>query len=655
MPAPAGRATRLGRRGDAARHAVRPRRRLPRADAGADRRTSPAAPTPRRCSPCPAARRPRRRCTGSTARGVPSVVAGSLDEALAHDVAVILGPVADIDVPRLQSFATAGGVLVLEQPFSALARWPWPASRSRPRPRATRSWCCRAAASRPPTVRFPAAETTAWGADAGALARYPDGGAAIAARQVGTGAVVALGVALRDAVLASESSDRRRRRRPGRRRAGRRRGPRPRRLRPPRPHDLRPRGAGHHARRRSRRPCRGARPDARRRHARRPSSAAGALAALERDRGVRAHLLRHRPGPRGSAGAPAGPRWRAAPSSCSALQDAGADVAVRRRGVRRRPRPARRRRRARPSPATRPTTGAGGASLFGEARVSRHVLAAVCPASSRVAFRAPAAVAPPALDGVLAGTGYAVDASLRADVVGGGLPYRLARATTPSVEHPVLRLPLRFDDRTRADARPPRRRARRDPGQPARTTGAPAVVRISPCASARPRPSRWRACWPARPEDVWVGPVDEFARFWAARSSLTLESEPSPAAAARVSPAPASCPAQTLVLPFARRARRARRRYRAAGALRRRPARGGAGVHRRTEVEIRIGRRAARPTRGDRAETAVTAGRAASARRAATAPGARVDQSISFETPCEMSAAIAVKIVFSWPASGRLK
>ena len=126
-------------------------------------------------------------------------------------------------------------------------------------------------------------------------------------------------------------------------------------------------------------------------------------------------------------------------------------------------------------PGYAPTTGSGSGSLFGEARVSRHVLAAVLPGLEPSAFRAPAAVAPPELDGVLAGTGYGVDASPRADVVGGGLPYRLATGEAADAEQPVLRLPLRFDDR--AGLTPDRRGAELDAILASSVeTGAPAVV-----------------------------------------------------------------------------------------------------------------------------------------------------------------------------------
>ena len=115
------------------------------------------------------------------------------------------GPVADVDVPRLQAFARAGGVLVIERPFSASSLALAGVSTSSAASRDTLV-VLPGAGLEASTVRFPGAEATAWATDAGALARYPDGGTAIAAHQVGSGAVIALGVALQDAILASEAS-----------------------------------------------------------------------------------------------------------------------------------------------------------------------------------------------------------------------------------------------------------------------------------------------------------------------------------------------------------------------------------------------------------------------------------------------------------------
>ena len=137
--------------------------------------------------------------------GVPTTVAESLDDALQHAVVVVLGPLPDADVPRLEAYARAGGIVVLEQPASApltaLAGVGDPASAVHDSFIVLPGGGIDAA-----TVRFPATDTTGWGLDAGALARYPDGKAAIAARQLDAGVVIALGVSLRGSVLASEAS-----------------------------------------------------------------------------------------------------------------------------------------------------------------------------------------------------------------------------------------------------------------------------------------------------------------------------------------------------------------------------------------------------------------------------------------------------------------
>ncbi len=405
--------------------------------------------------------------------GVPTVVAGSLDEALGRAMIVVLGPVDDADVPRLEAYASRGGVVVLEQPASepllALAGIAEPDTAIRDTLVILPGGGLEAT-----TVRFPAAETTSWGADAGALARYPEGGAAIAARQVGSGVVVALGLTLRASGLAAES------------------GVVPPAAAPPAQTQvdaalvrdalahlgraifaLAPPGI-----------TLGGAPDG---HAAAlvlthdidsPVALAGAadLAAIERDRGVRATYFVNAQ-PAGSADAP--PVLTAgAPEGLRTLQELGAEIGsagvafgetgdqtVGDGGE--------------AIPGYAPTLERGGASLFGEARVSRHALVAALPGLEVESFRAPAVVAPPALDGVLAATGYTVDASVRADLVGGGLPYRLAEGHEANAEQPVLRLPLRFDDR--AGLTPDRRGAELDAIlESSRATGAPAVVRISP-------------------------------------------------------------------------------------------------------------------------------------------------------------------------------
>ena len=247
-------------------------------------------------------------------------------------------------------------------------------------------------------------------------------------------------------------------------------------------------------------------------------------------------------------------------------------------------------------PGYAPTTGAGGASLFGEARVSRHVLAAVLPGLEPTAFRAPAAVAPPELDGVLAGTGYAVDASARADVVGGGLPYRLTTGDAADAEQPVLRLPLRFDDRD--GLTPDRRGAELDAILASSAeTGAPAVVRISP-AFGSAATFALESLLARTPADVWVGSVDEFARFWSARHALSLETEAIAGGYRARLTGTGEVPSQTLAAAVPRLARGAGGRHRAAAALGRRPPRRGAGLRRRDRDRAHRGDRAGARGRG---------------------------------------------------------
>ena len=291
------------------------------------------------------------------------------------------------------------------------------------------------------------------------------------------------------------------------------------------------------------------------------------------------------------------------------------------------------------------------------------MLDAVVSGLEPIAFRAPSVSAPPALDGVLAGTGYSVDASVRADVVAGGLPYRLAAGDDASAEQPVLRLPLRFDDRT--GLTPDRRGAELDAIlQSSVATGAPAVVRISPLHGSAATYAL-ESLLARAPQDVWIGSVVDFAAFWSARSSLSLDVEETATGWRVRLSGEGPVPAQTLVLPF--RAERAN----VAGETTALPLAGDGqriavpAFTDEVEVEIVPAREAEHgaepppPARGRRAgglrrgRLQQRVGPAAGAEPAPhDGPRGRPDQSMSFDLPVEMSAAIAVKIVFSWPESG---
>ena len=150
---------------------------------------------------------------------------------------------------------------------------------------------------------------------------------------------------------------------------------------------------------------------------------------------------------------------------------------------------------------------------------------------------------------MLAGTGYGVDASVRADVVAGGLPYRLATGDDASAEQPVLRLPLRFDDRT--GLTPDRRGAELDAIlQSSVATGAPAVVRISPLHGSAATYAL-ESLLARAPQDVWIGSVADFAAFWSARVGARARRRARPPRGwrARLS-GEGQVPGQTLVLPF---------------------------------------------------------------------------------------------------------
>jgi hypothetical protein len=473
-----------------------------------------------------------------TSAGVPSAPAASRAAALTHPFVVWTGPIAPADAAPLQQFAQAGGVLVIDgsspaaQPLAGVSE---PVA-------ATRDRLATLAGGGVPaeTLGFPAGRTVGWHRDAGALARFADGTAAIAVRRVGTGLVVLLGAPLAQLVAAPAA------------------GAAP-------PADL-PVG-DLHARDTLALVARtlytltpagvtlGSAPQGRAAalvlaHVvadPRGLDSMGPIAAIERDRGTRAtFLVVTRTA--GSGGTPelTGPQA----ATLQALAKGGFDVAA--AGVA--PEtiasaPVGSGAEAYPGYAPSPTRG--GTTLFGEARVAQHIVGALVRRAPTV-FGPPKLVAPTGvgdhLEDALAASGYAADLAVAASTVGGTLPYRATATGATGTERLLLRIPVGFDDA--GPVRVDQRGGELDAllGH-AVTTGAPATVRISPSGGTAATFALQRLLAGVSP-DMWTGDATTFARFWSARYGLTLDVEPGEDAFVVRLAGKGAVPPQTLQLPF---------------------------------------------------------------------------------------------------------
>jgi hypothetical protein len=176
-------------------------------------------------------------------------------------------------------------------------------------------------------------------------------------------------------------------------------------------------------------------------------------------------------------------------------------------------------------PAYAPAANGAGATLYGEARVSRH-LAAVITTTDPTVF-GPATLLTDAfqatrLDGVLASAGYTTESATPSSIVGGATPYRPFVAAGRQLA--VLRLPVAFDSAAgdRVD-----RRINELEGvvQTALTTGAPATIRISPDGGSVATYAIEQLL-AGIPSTVWVGSARAFAAFWDARYAISIDTTP---------------------------------------------------------------------------------------------------------------------------------
>lgn len=474
-----------------------------------------------------------------TSAGVPAAAATDAAAALTHPLVVWSGDVTPAERSQLLAFARGGGVVVIDgvsAPAESLAGVSDPVAIARDRLATLAGGGVPAE-----TLGFPTGPTTGWKQDGGALARFADGTAAIAVRRLGSGLVVLLGAPLQQLVLAPAAGI-----------AG--------------PADLDP--ATLHVRDSLALVARtlytltptgvtlGTAPDGRAAalvlshvvdDARGLANAA-AIAAVERDRGTRATFLVVT---RTVRSGETRPLTGTEAATLAALAQGGFDVAA--AGVAPETLPSAAVGSGTEAfPGYAPTPVRGGATLSGEARVSRHILQTVTTHAPTVfgpPRLVPAAGVGDQLEDALGGAGYTADLAVASSAVGGSLPYRPATPGEAGTERTLLRLPVTFDDD--GSARVDQRGSELDAAvKHALASGAPATVRIDPAGGTTATFALQQLLAGVSP-DVWTGDAASFARFWSARYGLAVDVEPGEDAFLVRLTGHGDVPAQTLNLPFA--------------------------------------------------------------------------------------------------------
>jgi hypothetical protein len=444
------------------------------------------------------------------------------------------------DRTRLEAFATRGGVVVIDgvsAPAEQLAGVSQPVPLNRDRLATLAGGGVPAE-----TLGFPSGATTGWHRDAGALARFADGTAAIAVHRVGTGLVVLLGAPL-DRLIAAPAAGV----------AG------PTDLDPARQHvrdtlslvartlfTLTPTGV-----------VLGSAPDGRAASlvlahvvdSARSFATVPQIAAIERDRGARAtFLVVTRTVASGGNSTLDGTQA----AMLATLARGGFDVAaagVAPEAIDRAPAGSG----TESYPGYAPSAERGGTTLAGEARVSRHIIGTLTgrtPAVFGPPQLVPAAGVGDGLEDAVAAAGFTADLAVAGSAVGGTLPYRPATTGGAATERPLLRVPVAFDDAT-GDARVDQRSAELTAVVAhSLATGAPATVRISP-AGGTTATFALQQLLAGVSADVWTGDVTTFARFWSARYGMAVDVEPGEDAYVVRLAAKGDVPSQTLILPFA--------------------------------------------------------------------------------------------------------
>jgi hypothetical protein len=199
------------------------------------------------------------------------------------------------------------------------------------------------------------------------------------------------------------------------------------------------------------------------------------------------------------------------------------------------------------SPAQASPTQLVGASVLGEARVGRHLLAALGGGTTTI-FRGVGRETGPGFAGALQAADIEVDATLAATHAGGAFPFLQSEAD--GAVRPVLRFPVSFESLpgerlgTRAGAMLTIALAHR-------RSGAPTLLAFAPDAVGGIGAER--AVLRGLGDQAWVGSLAALAAWWRVRDALSVDVRPGAQSSGwviRITAPPGIAHAQTLVAPF---------------------------------------------------------------------------------------------------------
>jgi hypothetical protein len=199
------------------------------------------------------------------------------------------------------------------------------------------------------------------------------------------------------------------------------------------------------------------------------------------------------------------------------------------------------------SPAQASPTQLVGASVLGEARVGRHLLAALGGGTSDV-FRGVGRVTNTGFAGALEAAGDTTDATLSATHAGGAFPF--LQSDDDGGVRPVLRFPVSFE------ALPTERLSTRVGAMMAialahRRSGAPTLLAFAPDGTGRIAAER--SVVRQLGGDAWIGSLATLASWWRVRDAMAVDVRPGPEGSGwviRLTAPPGVAHAQTLVAPF---------------------------------------------------------------------------------------------------------
>jgi hypothetical protein len=200
------------------------------------------------------------------------------------------------------------------------------------------------------------------------------------------------------------------------------------------------------------------------------------------------------------------------------------------------------------SPAQASATQLVGASVLGEARVGRHLLAALGGGSTTV-FRGAGRATGRGFTGALEASGIGIDATLSATHAGGAFPF--LQSEGDGVVRPVLRFPVSFE------ALPGERVGTRAGAMLAialahHRSGAPTLLAFAPDGAGAIAAER--SVLRGLGHDAWIGTLSALGAWWRVRAALTVDVRPGAGSSGwviRITAPSGVARAQTLVAPFA--------------------------------------------------------------------------------------------------------